>query len=64
LLFISVSDARGRSPYPVSATQDAPAVRAKGSVHSAVKNRDNRERHYGFICSTYKHKLELDLRDT
>jgi hypothetical protein len=61
---MSVSDASGRSPYPVSATQSAPAARAKGSVHSAVKNRDNRERRYGFTCFSYEHKLELDLRYT
>jgi hypothetical protein len=61
---MSVSDASGRSPYSLSATQSAPAARAKGSVHSAVKNRDNKERHYGFTSFSYKHKLELDLRDT
>jgi CRP-like cAMP-binding protein len=33
-------------------------------VHSAVKNRHNRERHYGFACRSYKYQLELDLRYT
>jgi hypothetical protein len=33
-------------------------------VHSAVKNRHNRERLYGFACHSYKPQLELDLRHT
>jgi hypothetical protein len=33
-------------------------------VHSAVKNRHSRERHYGFACPSYKQQLELDLRYT
>ena len=33
-------------------------------MYSAVKNRHNRERHYGFACCSYKHQLEVDLRYT
>jgi hypothetical protein len=60
--FTFVSEARGRIPTPVNAPKTRLRPLRLGFVHSAVKNRQSREKHDGFACRSHKQQLELDLR--
>jgi hypothetical protein len=49
---------------PIQCPPKAPAAPRLRFCAFGVKNRHNKERHYGFACRSYKQQLELDLRYT